>query len=73
MENFPHEEWKVHKNHCTPVILESKKQAKKVVAEPEGYGLEVPIEHLGSTHFPPYSVKNMQNLLLIVETNFPHG
>ena len=33
----------------TSVKLESKKQAKKVVTEWEGSGLEVPIEHLGSS------------------------
>ena len=41
------------KNHLIPVKLETEKQVKKVVAEQEGFGWEVPIEHLGSSHIPP--------------------
>ena len=44
VENFPCEECKHKKNRLKPVKLESKKQAKKVIAELEGFRLEVPIE-----------------------------
>ena len=44
VENFSCEECKQKKNHPTPVKLESKKQAKKVIAEREGFGWEVPID-----------------------------
>ena len=33
-----------------PLKLKSKKQAKKVVIEQEGFGWEVPSERLGSSH-----------------------
>ena len=40
-------------NYCTPVKLESKNQTKKVVAEREEFGWEVPIERLRSSHVSP--------------------
>ena len=43
VENFPCEECKHNKNHCSPAKLES----KKVVAKQEGFGWDVPIKHLG--------------------------
>ena len=55
LENFPCEEWRNQENHFTPVKLESKKQAKKVVAEREGLRWEVPIECLRSSNVPPNS------------------
>ena len=39
-------------NHCTPLKLESKKQAEKVVMEQEE-GQKVPIKQLGKSHVPP--------------------
>ena len=42
-----------HKNHCSPIKLEKKKQAKTVVAEAGGFGREVPIERLGPSHVLP--------------------
>ena len=51
-ENFAPEERKQSKNHCSPVKLESKKQAKKVITEREGLGWEVPIDRLGPSRAP---------------------
>ena len=42
-----------HKNHYSPVKIESKKQAKKVIAERKEFGWEFLIEHLGFSHVPP--------------------
>ena len=33
MDQSPRKEWRNQENHCTPVKLERKKQAKKLVAE----------------------------------------
>ena len=44
LENFPCEVWRNQENRLTPVKLESKKQAKKVIADREGLGFEVLIE-----------------------------
>ena len=43
-KNFACEERKQRKNRLTPVKLESEKQVKKVVAERDGLGWEVPID-----------------------------
>ena len=39
-----------HENRLTPQKLESKKQAKKVIAQRERFGWEVSIERLVSSH-----------------------
>ena len=44
VENFPCEEFKNQVNHLTPVKLEIKKQAKKLIAKLEGFGWEVLID-----------------------------
>ena len=49
VENFQCEEQRNQKNRLTPVKLESKQRAKKVIAEQEGFGREVSIECLGSS------------------------
>ena len=41
-----------HENRYSPVKLESKKQAKKVITEREGLGWEVPIDRLGPSRAP---------------------
>ena len=43
LENFPCQECKQSKNHCSPVKLQSKKQGKKTVDQQEGSDWDVPI------------------------------
>ena len=44
VENFLLKEWRNQENRHTLVKLESKKQDKKVIAEQEGFRLEVSID-----------------------------
>ena len=53
-ENFPCEDCKYNKNHYSPVKLESKKQAEKVVEEQErSGGGSHPASGIQSTYPPP--------------------
>ena len=44
LQNFPCQECKQKKNRLTPIKLGSKNQGKKLVAQQEGFGQEVPID-----------------------------
>ena len=64
VENFPCEECKHNKNHCSLVKLESKKQAKKTIAERKEFGWKFPIKiKLGVDQVPSRDFRTVSLLL----------